>query len=430
MTREQLDKLFDEYTRFNMEANRTTEGTGLGMNITKQLVNMMGGDISVESEPGKGSVFTVCLPQETVDAEVLGREVSKNLVQFRNNRAEQMKKGPQIIREFMPYGRVLIVDDVETNLYVVKGLMAPYGLSVETASSGFEAVDKIRNGSTYDVIFMDHFMPKMDGIEALKIIRGLGYTRPIIALTANALAGQAEMFMENGFDGFISKPVDIRQLNISLNKLIRDKYPPEVVEAARRQAAKINELKSAALKEQSASGPELAALFVRDAEKAIAMISSTITNTFRRSNDIRQYVISVHSMKSALVNIGENDLSAVALNLEQAGRIEDMAVIMSETPAFLESLRAVVEKNKPKEDDEKGEVADWDKAYLGQKLADLQAACAVYDKKTAKAISVELKQKAWPHEVKELLNAISEYLLHSDFEEAAKLAKDFLLPLN
>jgi PAS domain S-box-containing protein len=428
MTGDQLGKLFDEYTRFNTEANHKTQGTGLGMNITKHLVNMMGGEISVQSEPGKGSVFTVRLPQGIVDAEVLGSDVVENLKQFRVNKAEQMKKGPRIVREYMPYGRVLIVDDVETNLYVVRGLMAPYGLSVETATSGFEAIEKIRNGATFDIIFMDHYMPKMDGIEAVKTIRGLGYTHPIVALTANALVGQAEMFMENGFDGFISKPIDIRQLNVSLNKLIRDKYPHEVVEAARQQAAKINVMKTAALEEQSASGPELAALFVRDAEKAIAMISSTIANTFRRSNDVRQYVISVHSMKSALANIGENDLSDVALKLEQAGRAEDIPVLMSETPAFLDSLRAVVKKNKPKEDEEGSKTADWDKAYLGQKLADLQAACAAYDKKTAKAISVELKQKTWPHEVKELLNTISEYLLHSDFEEAAKLAKDFLQP--
>jgi FixJ family two-component response regulator len=269
-------------------------------------------------------------------------------------------------------------------------------------------------------------MPKMDGIEAVKIIRGLGYTRPIVALTANALAGQAEMFMENGFDGFIPKPIDIRQLNASLNTLIRDKYPPEVVEAARQQAAKTNEIKTATLNEQSTSGPELAVLFVRDAEKAIAMISSTIANKFRRNNDVRQYTVSVHSMKSALANIRENDLSAVALKLEQAGRVEDMAVIMSETPAFLEALRVVVEKNRPKEDDEGGEAADDDDANLGQKLADLQAACAVYDKMTAKEIFYELKQKTWPHEVRELLNNISECLLHSDFKEAAKLAKDFL----
>jgi CheY-like chemotaxis protein len=102
---------------------------------------------------------------------------------------------------------------MEPNLYVARGLMFPYGLSIETAASGAEAISKIKNGAKFDIIFMDHFMPKMDGIEAVKIIREYGYTRPIVALTANALVGQAGMFMENGFDGFISKPIDIRQLN-------------------------------------------------------------------------------------------------------------------------------------------------------------------------------------------------------------------------
>jgi len=426
MTAEQLNKLYDEYTRFNKEANRTTQGTGLGMSITRLLVNMMGGDISVESEPGKGSAFTVRLPQGIANAEVLGSEVAENLRQFRVDRAEQMKKGPRIVREYMPYGKVLIVDDVETNLYVVRGLMAPYGLSVETATSGFEAVEKIRNGATYDIIFMDHYMPKMDGIETVKIIRGLGYTRPIVALTANALVGQAEMFMVNGFDGFISKPIDIRQLNASLNRLIRDKYPPEVVEAARQQAAKIIEMKIATLKEQSASGAELAAIFSRDAEKALANLKTIISHAFRRADDFRQFVINVHSMKSALANIGETELSAVALKLELAGRAENTSVIKSETPAFLDALSEVIEKNRPNEDDGKGEAADWDDTFLGQKLADLQAACAVYDIGTAKAISVELKQKTWPYKVNKLLNSISECLLHSDFEEAAKLANDFL----
>jgi len=186
MSREQLDKLFDEYTRFNLEANRSTEGAGLGMNITKRLIDLMDGEILVESEQGKGSTFTVRLPQGIVDNGVFGKDVVDNLMQFRLGRMSQIKKAPQVVREYMPYGKVLIVDDVETNLYVAKGLLSPYGLSIDTAGSGFEALEKINGGAKYDVIFMDHFMPKMDGIEAAKKIRELGYTQPIVALTANA----------------------------------------------------------------------------------------------------------------------------------------------------------------------------------------------------------------------------------------------------
>jgi len=223
MTSEQINKLFSEtYTRFNLETNRKVEGTGLGINITKNLVNMMGGKISVESELGIGTTFTVRLPQGCIDSPPIGEELAENLQKFRFNSAIRTEK-LQIARDYMPYGSVLIVDDTETNLYVAKGLMEPYGLKIYTASSGLEAIEKVKSGNVYDIIFMDHMMPKMDGIEATQIIRDLGYAKPIVALTANAVAGQAEMFVSSGFDAFISKPIDIRQLNTVLNKFIRDK---------------------------------------------------------------------------------------------------------------------------------------------------------------------------------------------------------------
>jgi len=424
MTGEQLDKLFDEYTRFNVEANHTTEGTGLGMSITKHLVNMMGGEIYVESEAGKGSTFTVCLPQGLVGAAAIGIEGAENLRKFSIDNVGQKKKGPRIVREYMPYGKVLIVDDVETNLYVARGLLAPYGLAIETAISGFEAIDKIRSGAAFDIIFMDHYMPKMDGIETSKILRDLGYTRPIVALTANALAGQAEMFMENGFDGFISKPIDIRQLNIVLNKQVRDKYPPEVVEAARQLALKVSMEKHAAADLPTASDPELAAIFTRDAEKVLARLKSVHSHAYRRTDDIRSFVIDVHAMKSALANIGETQLSAVALRLEQAGRTEDIPVLMSGTPPFLEALRKVIKKNKSKESgDAAEEDSAYDRAYLKEKLLVIGKACEEYDEKTASTVLAELKQKKLPHSVREVLDTIAEHLLHSDFEEAANLAK-------
>jgi CheY-like chemotaxis protein/nitrogen-specific signal transduction histidine kinase len=424
MTAEQIRNLGDEYSRFNMEANRTTAGTGLGISITKHLVRMMNGEISVESEPGKGSVFTVRLPQQIVGEKTLGREVAENLMQFRIGRAGQIKKMPQIVREYMPYGRVLIVDDVESNLYVAKGLIAPYGLSVETSVSGFEAVEKIKGGAVFDIIFMDHFMPKMDGIEAAKILRDLGYTRPIIALTANALAGQADIFLNNGFDGFISKPIDIRQLNASLNKYIRGRYPPEVVAAARRQMEKL--AKPPAEKVQPAAGQELAAIFSRDAEKALERLDAIYSNAYRRTDDIRMFVINVHAMKSALANIGETGLSADALKLEQAGRAEDIKTMMAKTPAFLEARRKVIEKNKPKENDSEAAQEDLDnmRAYLGEKLLAVQKACEEYDETTANTALAELGQKKWPHSTRKLLDTIAEHLLHSDFEDAARLAKD------
>jgi len=425
MSAEQLDKLFDEYTRFNTEANRTTVGSGLGMSITKHLVQMMDGEISVDSEPDKGSAFTVRLPQTIIGEDVFGKVVAENLKQFHLGKAEQLKKAPQIVRDYMPYGRVLIVDDVQSNLYVVRGLMIPYGLSVETASSGFEAIEKIKNGAVFDIIFMDHMMPKMDGIEATKIIRSLGYVHPIIALTANALTGQAEIFMQNGFDGFIPKPIDIRLLNLSLNKLIRDKQPPEVLDAARQQVLKNGAAKSDAMEEQPAFYHNLAALFVMDAEKALESLNTIHSNAYRTNDDIQLFVMNTHAMKSALANIGETDLSAAALKLEQAGKAEDIKIMMAETPAFLEALRKAIEKNKHEEDDAEGDYSESVRAYLKEQLLVIQKACEEYDEKTANMVLAELGQKRWPRSIKGLLDTIALHLLQSNFEEAGELANNY-----
>jgi CheY-like chemotaxis protein len=135
----------------------------------------------------------------------------------------------------MPYGKVLVVDDMEPNRYVTNMVLTPYGLTISTSKSGQEAIDNVKSGMVFDIIFMDHYMPEMDGVEATKIIRELGYKHPIVALTANALVGQAKIFLENGFNGFLSKPIDTRQLNATLNKFVRDRYPVEVVEAARKK---------------------------------------------------------------------------------------------------------------------------------------------------------------------------------------------------
>jgi len=297
--------------------------------------------------------------------------------------------------------------------------MAPYGISVDTAASGFEAIEKIRNGSSYDIIFMDHMMPRMDGIEATKIIRDLGYKNPIVALTANALAGQAEIFLKNGFDDYISKPIDIRQLNSALNKLIRDKQPEEVIKEARRQK---NHLYAAG-KHNIAVEPQLAEYFRRDAKKAIRILSMIYENNCRREADVSAYIINIHSMKSALANVGENGLSEEAAQLEQIGRDNNVELILSSLPAFLEKLNKVVDKFDTDEEDAAGSADEQtiDLAVFKEKLKAIQDACASYDKKAAKTALSELKQMHY-RVAKEQLSLIDEHLLHSEFDEASAVA--------
>jgi HPt (histidine-containing phosphotransfer) domain-containing protein len=252
-------------------------------------------------------------------------------------------------------------------------------------------------------------------------MRGLGYAHPVVALTANAVMGQAQMFIMNGFDEFISKPIDIRKLNAVLNKMIRDKQPPEVLEKARKEIQE----NSAYRESDSSVTPELANVFVSDARKAAQILEAihakrdTLTD-----EDMQLYIINAHSMKSALINIGKEEASEFAKKLEAAGRERNIAVISAETPAFINDLQTIIKEITPKEEDDSDKDED-DIAFLQEKLVIFRAACTTYDKKAAKEVIIELKKKKWSQKIKLLLNTLTEHLLHSDFEEASSIARDF-----
>ena len=448
MTPQQIDMIFDEYTRFNLEANRSTEGSGLGMSITQNLIGLMGGTITVKSEVAVGSEFTVRLPQDRIGSSVMGKKLAQSLQRFRKSSKAQMKR-VQITREPMPYGNVLIVDDVETNIYVAEGLMIPYELNIDTASSGFEAIEMVKRGKVYDIIFMDHMMPKMDGIEATRILRDMGYDRPIVALTANAVAGQAEIFLENGFDDFISKPVDIRQLNVVLNTFIRDRQAPEVLKAARKATEAAAKAQAQACQPQDAPtptscivatkypaaqgapqpNPKLLEFFVHDATRALKVLSGLLEKPGVYSDDeIRAYTISVHGMKSALAGIGESELSAIALKLEQAGREADTQVMDQDTPEFITCLQTLVNRLTPQPEDAAQITPTEDKAYLFEHLTLIKQACEAFDERAADELLAQLRERLWSAPTRELLNTISHKILHSDFEEAQAAITTFMQP--
>jgi DNA polymerase III delta prime subunit len=228
--------------------------------------------------------------------------------------------------------------------------------------------------------------------------------------------------MSNGFDGFISKPIDVRQLNATLNKMIRDKQPFEVIDAARREKAEKQALKKAQAR-PSAEILLTTAAFVRDAERAITTMELICRNEFRRTNDVNIFGITVHSMNDALVNIDENELAKEALRLEQAVQKQNFALIITETPAFLDALRKVNERIKAQAND--GEPQDEDTEFLREKLKIVQTACEARDKQNAKIVLVELKRKTWSRETKDLLNAVIEHVLKDNFDEAANLLKEY-----
>ena len=275
-------------------------------------------------------------------------------------------------------------------------------------------------------------MPEIDGIETTKRLREMGYTHPIVALTANAVAGQAQIFLGNGFDDFISKPIDVRQLNAVLNRLIRDRKPPEVVEEARQRhkAKQEQESDNKAPQSQPAIDPLIAEIFLRDAKKSIEVLDNIVAKGSPYSNeDLRTYVIHVHGLKSALANIGKDGYFRCCAQLEELGRDENFKALDKETPAFLSSLKAYVEEISPKEEEAAAETVsetEEDKSYLREKLLAIKSACEKYDESTAEEILKELRIRSWSQPTKEVLSTISENLLHSDFDEATDAVNKFL----
>ena len=208
---EDVEILFDEFTR--SERDRSIEGFGLGLAITRKLVNAMGGSISVQSEYGKGSTFVIELPQK----------YDKHRFHARTENASV--NGEDICGFISPETKVLIVDDVKANLIVTQGLLGPYKMQVDLCKSGMEAIAAIKS-KDYDLVFMDHKIPEMDGIEATRLIREMSIRHhyhcelPVIALTANAVSGTKEMFLENGFSDYLTKPIDLAELNAIIERWV------------------------------------------------------------------------------------------------------------------------------------------------------------------------------------------------------------------
>ena len=220
-----MDSLFTEYTKLDIKSNRKIEGTGLGLAIMKSVVEMMDGSVSAESEYGKGSVFTVRFKQQVVSDATIGTEAASHLKSLNYPGRERRRASP-VRRTSLSGARVLVVDDVCTNIDVAKGVLKPYGMQVDCVTSGQAAIDAIREEKVrYDAIFMDHMMPEMDGIEAVRHIRNMGTdyakTVPIIAFTANAIVGSKEMFLRNGFQAYVSKPIDMTRLDSVIREWVK-----------------------------------------------------------------------------------------------------------------------------------------------------------------------------------------------------------------
>ncbi len=217
-----MDKLFLNFTRVDEQKNRNIQGTGLGLSLTKNLVELMGGEIHVTSEYGKGSVFTAIIPQQIVNPEPLG-DFTQKYQQY----IHSSEMNHHIL--LAPKAKILMVDDEEMNIKVAQSYLKQTKAGVDIAYSGKECLRMIYQ-ERYDIIFLDHMMPELDGIDTLKAMKQskehLNVDTPVIVLTANAIVGGKEKYLEDGFTNYLSKPIREDELMEMLRKYL----PRELVE--------------------------------------------------------------------------------------------------------------------------------------------------------------------------------------------------------
>jgi len=579
-------KLFGEFVKVDVKRNQGIEGTGLGLAITKNLCIAMGGEISMESEYGKGSIFTAVIPQgfeseaplasveEPEKKKVLVYEgrinyaksvcwtlenlnVPHTLVTNQDDFASALYRGPQpspqsegspleewfyvfsgyglyekieplmersdavfcggkkpslalmvewgtevyipgvrfmsipvqsisianilngkayskgyaggsgTIRYTFPTARLLIVDDIATNLKVAEGLLAPYRTTVDTCLSGLRAIEMVKRHD-YDIILMDHMMPEMDGIETTAIIRAwekeqqeknaknfaggkiqknLRKQVPIVALTANAVMGMREMFFENGFNDFLAKPIDVFKLDEILDRWI----PKEKRENNKEQITTSNEqlpgkyspfpnitgvdtAKGIALTGGTVTAyKQVLSIFSKDAEDRLPLLQKTQEADLSLADSLLAFVTQVHALKSASASLGAEEVSAEAAALETAGRAGDIASIKKRLPVFVELLAALVkniqdtlEPAKPEYQDVPQGAANLLPIPYSKLFKELADALKSQNASEIGRILSELSQKPLDPKTSEALKKISDDVLMAEFENALKIIEEFL----
>lgn len=336
---EDLEKIFEDFKQVDAKRNRGVEGTGLGLSITRRLVKLMDGTIEVESVYGEGTVFIVRIPQRIVD--------SRPLSEVQDIPApEEWAPEAFVVKGY----RALVVDDNKINRKVAIGFLKKYGFDLTEAESGQEAIDLVRK-TRFHIIFMDHMMPGMDGVAATKIIRGEcgenGRTPTIVALTANAMEGVRDMFLQRGFQDFVSKPIDRKALHDCLLRWIPEadrimERPQEEAEQDDFGEIRIEGIDVGEAMKHHSGGVddyiELLRLYCMDGKRKLSFLQE-----LAQTRDYAAYRVEVHGLKSASANVGAVELSALARLHEEAAADGNEAFIAEHTEELLERYEGQLE---------------------------------------------------------------------------------------
>lgn len=410
MKEEDMEKLFVKFSQFDQWKNRSVEGTGLGMAIVKGLTEQMKGTIEVKSQYGIGTKVSIMIPQKKVDERTIESEAVP---------MEELEEKMEF--EFTTTARVLLVDDNEVNLRLTEGLLRKYAIEADAAYSGKQAIEMVQKNQ-YDLIFMDHMMPEMDGVETMQRIRNLGprYEHwKIVALTANAISGVREQMFQAGFDGFLTKPVNIYDLEKSLLHMLPSDLiikRPKREKLSEEEQEEFFELQDKLKHFKVREGLKYCGGSITEYKKILHII---YRNASQRAEQIRQffqekdyerYTIEVHALKSSAAGVGAQELSELSRKLEAAGKRGDISYIQQNTEYLL-----MLQK-----------VACFE---IGQALGELtenRPERNAADDKGAEELTETEEDLVPRSEVKELLQNIDKLVEAFELDKAEEILKEML----
>jgi len=406
---EDLGKLFSPFERIEEKRNRSIEGTGLGMSITKNLLAMMDSHLEVSSVYGEGSDFSFRVLQRVCSEEPIG--------DFEENYRKLQAREAVYTESFhAPKAKILVIDDVTMNLTVITSLLKKTQIQIDTGVSGRECLEKANNNH-YDIIFVDHMMPDMDGIETLQHLRAeceLNKDTPIIVLTANAVSGAREKYLEAGFNDYLTKPIDSNKLEATIVNYLPAELVEKDIEAAQRpedletcdmtglsekEISQLNGLKGIVNTTAGIKAVGDPSAYIKVVEDFYISASGRIEmiEQYREALDYRNYTIQVHALKSSARIVGDSELSSKAEYLEAKGNEENEAEITALTGELLADYRALEEAL--------GAVfeTESDKPIIPEKLLK-EAVCSIievveaFDFDTADMIMGQLDEYSMPKE--------------------------------
>ena len=431
---EDLKKLFSAFERIEEERNRTIEGTGLGMNITKQLLTMMGAELRVASVYGQGSNFSFQVAQKVLNREPIGdfEEAYKQSLLSQHKDYHESFKAPNT--------SILIVDDTEMNLTVIKGLLKQTEIQIDTALSGQECLKMVKK-KKYDLIFLDHMMPEMDGIETLQTMKNLAENlnedTPVISLTANAISGAREQYLTAGFKDYLTKPINCDQLE---NMLIKYLPKDKVIEVSEFDISK------SSISDVVATLPEwlkqVSGLDTTEGVKhcggvddylaALTVYANAVTagadeiENYYKAEDWKNYTTKVHALKSSSRVIGASELSERAKRLEDAGNSGYIDEIKQDTPSLLNLYRSYADKLKSlikveEDDTDRPLINETDLVEAFEAIRD---AAATFDYDTLMFVFQSLDEYRLPENETKRYKQIKEATTKLDWTTIKNLLKD------